>query len=266
MSSSIALPHPTTLLAPSGSASPVRPHRVPRMSERSDFLTGDTAANVEAFLAQALPGVASKSEGIAQALVPWICDTLLSNHSIKAYGRDLVDFLQHMKLQGVDAQQVTADHVKLYKRALLEAGMQRTTVARRLSVLRGAYKQLAAKGLFSWEIAQDIAAIPAPPGVEKNTTPALTPKQGIALLEAIPTDTLQGIRDFAMMSVFFITGCRVSGRQSCTSCARRKMARWRRVVFRSAYQEDMARVTNSSQEMVPFIDEDYIQRWKSVHG
>jgi integrase len=26
----------------------------------------------------------------------------------------------------------------------------------------------------------------------------------------IPTDTLQGIRDLAMMSVFFLTGCRVS--------------------------------------------------------
>jgi integrase len=30
------------------------------------------------------------------------------------------------------------------------------------------------------------------------------------LLEAIPTDTLQGIRDLALMSVFFLTGCRVS--------------------------------------------------------
>src|SRR5262249_7264404 len=70
--------------------------------------------------------------------------------------------------------------VKLYKRALLEAGMQRTTVARRLSVLRGTYKQLAAKGLVSWETAQDIAAIQAPTGVEKNTTPALTQKQAIA--------------------------------------------------------------------------------------
>src|SRR5262245_47041529 len=103
-----------------------------------------------------------------------------------------------MEAQGVDALQVTADHVKLYKRALLEACMERTTVARRLSVLRGTYRQLAAKGLIAWETAQDIAAIQAPPGVEKNTTPALTPKQAVALLEAIPADTLQGVRDFAL--------------------------------------------------------------------
>jgi hypothetical protein len=43
------------------------------------------------------------------------------------------------------------------------------------------------------QTAQDIAAIQAPTGVEKNTTPALTQKQPIALLEAIPTGTLQGL-------------------------------------------------------------------------
>ena len=29
-------------------------------------------------------------------------------------------------------------------------------------------------------------------------------------MEAVRTDTLQGMRDFALLSVFFITGCRVS--------------------------------------------------------
>src|SRR5205814_8844949 len=106
-------------------------------------------------------------------------------------------------------RQVTADHVKLYKRALLEAGRTPATVARRLSVLRGTYHQLAAKGLVSWETAQDIGAVKAP-GVQKNATPSLTQKQAIALLEASPTDTLQGLRDLAMMSVFFLTCCRVS--------------------------------------------------------
>jgi site-specific recombinase XerD len=114
-----------------------------------------------------------------------------------------------MHAQGVTPLSVTADHVKLYKRALLEAGLTAATVGRRLSVLRGAYAQLASRGLISWETAQDIAAVKGP-GVQKNSTPSLTQKQAIALLEAIPTDTLQGIRDLALMSVFFLTGCRVS--------------------------------------------------------
>jgi site-specific recombinase XerD len=87
--------------------------------------------------------------------------------------------------------------------------MATATVARRLSVLRGAYQQLAAKGLISWETAQGITAVKVS-GVQKNSTPSLTQRQAIALLEAIPTDTVQGMRDLAMMSVFFLTGCRVS--------------------------------------------------------
>ena len=179
--------------------------------ERSDFLEGDAPAadKVEAFLARALEATGGDAPTTAGALVPWICDALLSNHSVKAYGRDLMDFLRHMQAQGVTPLEVTADHVKLYKRALLEAGRTSATVARRLSVLRGTYKQLAAKGLISWETAQDIGAVKAP-GVQKNSTPSLTQRQAIALLEAIPSDTLQGIRDLALMSVFFITGCRVS--------------------------------------------------------
>lgn len=138
-----------------------------------------------------------------------MCDVLLSRHSLKAYGRDLADFARHMEAQGLDPLSVTADHVKLYKRALLEAGMAKTTVARRLSVLRGTCTQFAAKGLLAWETAQDIAAISGP-RVQKNLTSALTQKQAVSLLEAIPTGTLQGVRDFALMSVFFLTGCRVS--------------------------------------------------------
>jgi site-specific recombinase XerD len=205
------MPSPNNVLVvppAEGQSAPACPPLVP---ERSDFLEGDSpaAAKVEAFLARALEATGGDAPTTAGALVPWICDALLSNHSVKAYGRDLMDFLRHMQAQGVSPLEVTADHVKMYKRALLEAGRTSATVARRLSVLRGTYKQLAAKGLISWETAQDIAAVKAP-GVQKNSTPSLTQRQAIALLEAIPTDTLQGIRDLALMSVFFLTGCRVS--------------------------------------------------------
>src|SRR4051794_7963821 len=197
--------HPSTELAI------IPPKAPPLLAERTEFLDGDApaASKVEAFLSQALAASGRDAPATAGALVPWICDTLLSNHSVKAYGRDLADFVRHMQAQGVDPLHVTADHVKLYKRALLEAGLKLATVARRLSVLRGTYQQLAAKGLVSWVTAQDIAAIKAP-GVQKNSTPSLTQRQAIALLEAIPTDTLQGMRDLALMSVFFLTGCRVS--------------------------------------------------------
>jgi site-specific recombinase XerD len=186
-------------------------HRPPLLPENSDFLQGDAPASdkVAAFLASALESTNASGTATAEALVPWICDVLQSNHSVKAYGRDLTDFLRHMQAQGITVLEVTADHVKLYKRVLTEAGMATATVARRLSVIRGAYQQFAAKGLISWETAQDIADIKTA-GVQQNSTPSLTQKQAVALLQAIPTDSLQGLRDLAMMSVFFLTGCRVS--------------------------------------------------------
>jgi len=78
------------------------PPRVPLVPERSDFLEGDApaAAKVEAFLARALEATGSDAPTTAGALVPWICDALLSNHSVKAYGRDLMDFLRHMQAPG----------------------------------------------------------------------------------------------------------------------------------------------------------------------
>jgi len=191
-------------IPPSTELAIIKAKAPPLLAERTDFLEGDApaAAKVEAFLAKALAASGSDAPTTAGALVPWICDVLLSNHSVKAYGRDLADFVRHMQAQGVEPLHVTADQVKLYKRALLEAGLKPATVARRLSVLRGTYKQLAAKGLIAWETAQDIAAIKAP-GVQKNSTPSLTQRQAIAL----------GIRQISAISPRYAAGrgglCRV---------------------------------------------------------
>ena len=111
--------------------------------------------------------------------------------------------------RGTGVFQVTSDHVKFYKAWLINSGVRPTSIARKLSVIRGAYRQFAEKGLVAWPDAQAIAAIKAPP-VNKNSTPALTEQQAIELLAATPRDSLQGKRDLAMLQTFFITGCRVS--------------------------------------------------------
>ncbi len=141
-------------------ALPSIPTGVPLLPERCDFLNGDASASdkVKAFLAQSL-AAGTDVPVTAAALVPWICDVLLSNHSVKAYGRDLMGFLRRMQAHRVDPLPVTADHMKLFKRALFEAGRSLATLARRLSVLRGIYQQLASKGLVSWATAQDLAAV-----------------------------------------------------------------------------------------------------------
>jgi len=91
------------------------------------FLDGDVPAGdkVRAFLARALEATGGAAHQDAAALFPWICDALPSNHSVKAYGRDFPDFVRHMQARGIAPPEVTADHVKLCKRGLLEAGITR---------------------------------------------------------------------------------------------------------------------------------------------
>ena len=122
--------------------------RHPLVPEQGDFQEGDAPAadKVQAFQARAMDATGRDADQAAAVLVHWICDAPLSNHSVRAYGRDFLDFVRHMQAQGVAPLEVTADHAKLYRRGLLEAGTTSATVARQLSVLRGAYRQLAAKG------------------------------------------------------------------------------------------------------------------------
>lgn len=163
----------------------------------------DTVGNL---LAQAMPFL---DDPILGAIVPWFCDKLGSDLSIKDYRRDLASFWLRMKAQGIDPLAVTGDHVRIYKKTLDTAGARSASISRYLSVIRGVYQQLAIHGQVRWDVAQDIQAIEGPV-VQKNSTPALTSKQAQQLLDAIPTQTLKGKRDRALMWTYINTACRVS--------------------------------------------------------
>lgn len=210
-SDSASRPHDHGILSTPGSQVPQK-NRSPLVRETIRVLDGEIATEdkVASFLARVIPAAdIAAGQNLGGALVPWVCDVLLSEHSVKGYGRDLAHFLRHMHGHGVEPLCVTADHVRMYKAALIKSGMRPTTAARRLSVLRGVYRQFAVKGLIPWERSQDIAAVKAPP-VAKNTTPALTSKQAASVLGAVPAMTLKGLRDLALLQTFFITACRVS--------------------------------------------------------
>jgi len=67
----------------------------------SSTVTPPAAAKVAAFLTRALEATGGDAPALTAALVPWVCDALQSNHSVKAYHRDLTDFFRHMQAQGV---------------------------------------------------------------------------------------------------------------------------------------------------------------------
>lgn len=164
---------------------------------------------VSAFLCRLLPATRGKEGCPAAALLPWVCDRLPSEHSRKAYARDLRAFVKHMKERGIEPLEVTGDDLRVYKAALLAARKTPTTVARVLSVLRGTYQQFGKQGLMGWERVRDIQAVESP-RVEKNATPALSQWEAIKLLHAPDRTTLTGLRDHALLFVYFKTAARCS--------------------------------------------------------
>lgn len=145
----------------------------------------------------------------AGAIVPWICDALSSPSSRKAYHDELKSFVQHMADLGVHPFDVTGDHVRVFKEALVQSGKRPASIARALSVIRGTYEQFGKKGLVPWNVVGDIQAVSAP-RVEKNTTPAIGEHDACRMLHAPNTDTVVGARDHALLFAYFKTACRSS--------------------------------------------------------
>jgi site-specific recombinase XerD len=114
-----------------------------------------------------------------------------------------------MERQNISPLEATGDDIRIYKAALMAAGEATSTIARKLSVIRGTYQQFGKKGLVDWERVRDIQAVESP-RVDKNTTPALSQKEAIKLLHAPDRSTATGKRDYAMLFVFFKTASRVS--------------------------------------------------------
>jgi hypothetical protein len=72
----------------------------PLFPEWSDFLDDVAAeAKVHAFLDRSLAASGNDADTTAGALVPWLCDALLANHSVKAYGCDLTHCFRHVQAE-----------------------------------------------------------------------------------------------------------------------------------------------------------------------
>lgn len=138
-----------------------------------------------------------------------MCDRLPSVNSRKAYFHDLATFVRHLRSSGIDPLDAKGDDIRLYKAALQQSGKSSASIAHTLSVLRGTYEQFGKRGLIEWDRVRDIQAVSSP-RVEKNTTPALSEVEARRLLHAPDTSTAVGLRDYAMLFVFFKTACRCS--------------------------------------------------------
>ena len=146
---------------------------------------------------------------VVEALDPeteWLAN--ISNDGTRRYYRTSVaQFLAFWGMQSADELRRTKlSHVIAWRDALLADGKSASTVKSRVSAVSDLFKHLVMAGVVEHNPVRDLKhkKLRRPVGV----TPALSQVQARAVLDAPPTDTVQGLRDRAILSVGFHEGPR----------------------------------------------------------
>ncbi|SEC12233.1 integrase/recombinase XerD [Paramicrobacterium humi] len=134
----------------------------------------------------------------------------LSDNTLSAYRRDLQRYLGWLAENGIaDAADVSAAHVSAFARGLSddpEHHLTASSVARVLSTVRGLHRFL-----LEEQVTQvDVAAEVKPPKLPSRLPKAITIAQVEALLATAAGDSVQHIRNRALLELLYATGARVS--------------------------------------------------------
>lgn len=130
----------------------------------------------------------------------------------RTYGNAVADFIDKLEIKSEEElYQVTQAHIIAFREMLISSGMSNTSITNRLSALSSMFKHLADKQLCK---ANPVSGVRYPHkghnGLGSGKTPTLTRKQVRAHLDAPDTSTLQGLRDRALLHIYYYTGKRCS--------------------------------------------------------
>jgi integrase/recombinase XerC len=140
-----------------------------------------------------------------------------SNHTLRAYQKDLEDFFSFISESQASGnvhqgrpQAVTLDQIDglLIRRYLgfLHRQRKKTTIARKLSAIRSFFRFLVKQGFVS----ENPAKLVLTPKQDKTIPVYLSVDEMFRLLDSIQTDTLLGLRNRAIFETLYSSGIRVS--------------------------------------------------------
>ena len=129
----------------------------------------------------------------------------VSSHTLDAYRRDLAALSGWVEEQGVDLVDVRAEQLRAFVAAEHRRGLSAKSLQRRLSACRSFYAWLLRHGRIA---ASPAAAIRAPKAPRK--LPQVLDPDEVKVLVEVPTDVPLGLRDRALLELFYSSGLRLS--------------------------------------------------------
>ncbi len=145
-------------------------------------------------------------EAVAEYLGSLRAEQGASPNTLAAYRRDLHDFHAFLAPGRRDLTRVDREDVILYVERLRARGLAPSSVARRLSALRGFYRHLAREG----DLKRDPTELIEVPRAPRPLPKALSHEAAAALVEAPDTSRPRGVRDRAILELLYATGIRAS--------------------------------------------------------
>jgi len=130
----------------------------------------------------------------------------MSANTVRAYRTDLEAYMAWLEREGVAGRAVSHRRLRRYLADLTRAGYTPRTVNRHLSALRGLYRWLVGED----RITTDAAAAIASPKLAHTLPHTLSDSDVRRLVEVCDVDTVEGMRDRALVEILYASGARIS--------------------------------------------------------
>jgi integrase/recombinase XerC len=128
-----------------------------------------------------------------------------SSHTVQAYRTDLEQFAEAVA-ESVSPAEVSRATIEDYLSGMIRHGFSKKSVGRKLAAIRSFYNYQVKTGALSANPARILVA----PKAEKNLPEFFLEKEIREAIEAIDAGSVQGIRDRAILELFYGTGMRLS--------------------------------------------------------
>jgi len=129
-----------------------------------------------------------------------------SLHTIKAYQYDIQKFIEFLTEKSVRVQQATKSDIRDFLSNQYDLGLTKKTVARRLASIKSFYKYLINIELID----KNPSLFLQSPKLSKELPNFIDEKIIDELMNQPDIDTVKGLRDRAIMELFYSTGMRLS--------------------------------------------------------